>query len=502
MCIRDRILNTSLLFALASSALAAPTLAQQAPKNWSGWLGADHGVVTDGGPPTVWDEETNVSWKVPVPGRGLSSPVVVDGIIYLTTAVPTQSEETKSAPETDGESEGQAEDQPQDGRGGRRGPGGRPGGDAEGRRGGRGGGPGGRMAMTEASEQEFRLLALDLETGKTLWSKLATTLTPHEGTHADGSFATPTVAVSGDHIIASFGSFGIFAYNKAGEELWSVDLGDQTVRGSFGEGTSPVIGGGNVIILWGHSGDSFLVALDLETGKEAWRQVRAKGTNWSTPTVTKVGDLEQVIVVGLSTQAYDAKTGELVWSIGGDGKPSEEAEPDSGRRGRSNRGPIATPLVANGRLITTVGGRRGSIISVVLDSDAEDKGLDSERIAWKHDGDTPGIPTPLAIEGTLYVLKDGGQLGAFDVNSGEAHYTGERLEAVGSAYASLVATPEHIYLTGRDGSFEVVQAGKEFKSIAVNMLDDKFDATPAIVGDRLLLRGFHSLYCIAAPSKE
>lgn len=326
-------------------------------------------------------------------------------------------------------------------------------------------------------------------------------MTPHEGTHGDGSFATPTVAVSGDHVIASFGSFGIFAYTKAGELVWSVDLGDQAVRGSFGEGSSPVIANGNVVILWGHNGESFLVALDLETGEEAWRQMRESATNWSSPAVAMVGDQEQIIVVGTSTQAYDAKSGELVWSIGGDGKPSDEPASEAGGRGASQRGPIATPLVADGRLFTSVGGRRGSIIAVTLDSEAEDKGLDSERIAWMHEGDTPSIPTPLAIGDTLYVMKNGGQLGAFDMATGEAHYTGERLDAVSASYASLVATERHIYLTGRDGLVEVVRTGPKFESIAVNELDDKFDATPAIVGDRLLLRGFKSLYCIAAPSK-
>lgn len=355
------------------------------------------------------------------------------------------------------------------------------------------------MQMTSATEHEFRLMAYDLETGELEWMQTAATLTPHEGMHGDSSFATPTVAVADGRIYASFGSFGIFAYDLHGELLWSKDLGDMLVYGSFGEGSSPVVSGDNVIILWGHEGESFVAALDGKTGEEVWRQPREQGTAWNSPAIARVDDQEQVIVVGTSTQAYDSETGALVWSVGGDGKPKEEAEEESGEsRGRRVGGPIATPLIHGGHVYTTYGGRRSSFIVMQIDSDASDEGLDSERIAWTHDGDTPSIPSPLVVDGTLYSMKgNSGILAAFDSSTGEVHYNRERLKGVADAYASPVAAGGNIYLTGRDGTFEVVRAGEEFESIAVNNLDDKFDATPAIIGDTLLLRGFEHLYCIA-----
>lgn len=452
-----------------------PTTANGAD-DWPGWLGGERGVVVEGTPPTEWSEDTNVKWKVAVPGKGSSSPVVVDGTIYLTTAVRTKSGEEAAKKESDeATDDGDAE------RGGQRG------------RGGRGRG----MSMTAATEHEFRVMALDLATGAVQWTRTASTLTPHEGTHADGSFATPTIAVHSGRIYASFGSFGIFAYDMKGELLWSTDLGDMSVQGSFGEGSSPVVAAGNVVILWGHEGDSFLVALDGATGEEVWSQAREKGTAWTTPAVARAGDSEQIIVVGTSTQAYDAETGELVWSVGGDGAPKEAPEGEGrGRRGAS--GTISTPLIVDGYLYTVIGGRRSSIIAMDVESDASDEGLDSERISWVHEGDAPGIPSPLIVDGTLYAMKgNSGILGAFDVETGERHYAGQRL-GFSSAYASPVAAGGNIYLTGRDGTFEVVRAGETFESIAVNHLEDKFDATPAIIGDTLLLRGLDHLYCIAA----
>ncbi|MEM6673518.1 MAG: PQQ-binding-like beta-propeller repeat protein [Planctomycetota bacterium] len=437
------------------------------PSDWPYWLGADRSLVGDGSPPTEWGEEKNVAWKVPVPGHGLSSPVVVGDTIYLTTAVVTEA--GVAAAKTWAEEEAKRAEEETDT--------GRP-----------------RMAMTPPTEHELRVLALDLATGETRWSRTAATLTPHEGTHADASFATPTIAVDGGRVHASFGSLGIFTYDADGELLWSHDLGDMSVSGAFGEGTSPVLASGNLVILWNHEGDSFLVAFDAETGDEAWRRPRERGTLWSSPGVARVGERELVVVVGPSTVAYDAATGEVAWSIGGDGSPTEE--PREIPRGEG--GPIATPIVSGGMLFTSMGGRRGMLVGVDVASEAADEGLESERIAWKHTGDTPGITTPLVLDGVLYVMKrGGGMLGAFDAASGEAHYTAERLDAVARTYASLVAAGGHVYITGRDGVFELVRAGEAFESVAVNRLDDRFDATPAIVGDRLLLRGHDHLYCIA-----
>lgn len=494
-------LTLALLTPLALSTLSGATHEPQ--RDWPGWLGAGHGPVAEGAPPVNWSETSNVRWKVPIEGKGLSSPVVVGGVVYLTTAVPTGAEPA-SKPEAEPEARPERPGRPDV-------PPGRPG----------AGGRGGFMSSTPPTEQEFRVLALDAATGAVRWSRLASTHTPHEATHGDGSFATPTIAVDAGRVYASFGSGGIFAYDLKGELLWQTDLGDMSVQGSFGEGSSPVVASGRLIVHWGHNGDSFLIALEGATGEEAWRQPRAPGTVWATPVVVRVGERELVVLAGPTTQAYDAKTGALAWFVGDDGQPKvEPAEPDgrggaggpAGRGGRGGpgggggmtMGAIATAAVADGRIFTSTGSRRGALVALSIAppvSDAADTDAGAlDRTLWSHEGDTPNIPSPLVLDGTLYVMKgNAGVLGAFDVATGAPHYVGQRLAGVADSYASPVAAGGHLYFTGRDGTFEVVRAGKEFASVAVNRLDDKFDATPAIVGDTLILRGAKQLYCIGAP---
>jgi len=133
--------------------------------------------------------------------------------------------------------------------------------------------------------------------------------------------------------------------------------------------------------------------------------------------------------------------------------------------------------------------------AVQLNEAKGDKVHESDALLWKRDADTPRIASPIAHEGFLYALKSTqGMLSAFDVASGEEVYTSQRLKGVVDVYASPVVADERIYIAGRDGTVEVVATGVEFKSLAVNKLEDGFDASPAVAGDELYLRGREFLY--------
>ena len=192
---------------LLSIAPAQPTAQGQTPA-WPAWRGANHDGVAPATPPLTWSDTSNVRWKIEIPGRGMSTPVVWGNKLFLTTAIPTGPAPAAAA-------------------GGRRGPGG-----------GTGAG----------QEHRFEVLAIDRNTGKILWQRTATTAVPHEGYHhIYGSFASNAPATDGQRVYAFFGSRGLFAYDLDGKLLWEFNPGIQlAMHLAFGEGTGVVVDDGRV----------------------------------------------------------------------------------------------------------------------------------------------------------------------------------------------------------------------------------------------------------------
>ena len=156
-------------------------------------------------------------------------------------------------------------------------------------------------------------------------------------------------------------------------------------------------------------------------------------------------------------------------------------------------------MIHDGVLVYSTATRSGGSFHAVRVTEASgDKVHETEALLWKRDRDAPRIPSPIAHEGILYALKStSGLLSAIDIESGKALYASERLDAIGDVWASPIVAGEHIYILGRDGTVEVVATGKDFETVAVNKLEDTFDASPAVSGNELFLRGSSTLYCIA-----
>lgn len=246
-------------------------LAAQSPSgsNWYQWRGPSNDGVAAGGAPLSWSDTSNVAWKVEIPGKGHSSPVVWGDRVFVTTAVPTG-------------------------------------------------------AGTGLVEHRFDVLAIDRLTGKTAWRKTATVATPHEPAHQMyGSFASNSPVTDGKRVYASFGSRGLYVYDMDGNEVWKKDFGVklQMFR-QFGEGTAPVLHGDRVIMLMDHQGDSFIAMLDAATGRELWRTARPDGvTNWSTPYVAEHAGAKQIVVsASQRVHGYDFETGKSIWSATGLGQ--------------------------------------------------------------------------------------------------------------------------------------------------------------------------------------
>jgi outer membrane protein assembly factor BamB len=435
---------------------ACPPSLVNAASQWPGWRGPQaNGVAPDARPPIQWSETNHVQWKGAIPGRGSSTPVVWDNQVFILTAIPTGPEAAAETADGGGQSPERSE---------------RP------RRGGGGGG----MVDRPTRAQQFTVLSFDRKTGKQRWTHSPRTQLPHEGHHKDHGFASASPVTDGQHLIVSFGSFGLYGYNLKGKLLWEKDLGDMRTRNSFGEGSSPALDGNTVVVLWDHEGDDFIVALDKRDGRELWRQTRDEPTGWCTPLIVSDGGRKQVIVNGTNkVRSYDLKDGKLLWECAGQ---TVNAIPSA---------------VSTGDRVFVMSGYRGNALQALrLDRSGDITGTDG--IVWSHAKSTPYVPSPLLVGDTLYFISNNSaMLSAFDAVSGKAHFEAERLEGLNGVYASPVAADGRVYVVGRDGNTAVLRQGPRLEILAKNRLDDGFDASPAIVGKQIFLRGRQSLYCIA-----
>jgi outer membrane protein assembly factor BamB len=433
--------RTAALFLSAIGLIAAGAAADDV---WPSWRGPhDDGRAPAGDPPITWSETDNVRWKVAIPGLGTSTPVVWGNRIYLNTAIDT-GEPGPSAP---------AEPAAEGGRG-------------------RGGAP--------STVHRFVVMALDLDTGAVVWERTARAEQPHEGTHPDGTFASSSPVLDAERVYVSFGSHGIYAFTHDGEQVWERDLGDMTTRLGFGEGASPALADGLLVVTWDHEGESFIVALDAATGAERWRTARDEQTSWTTPLIVEHGERRQVVVSATNkVRSYDLATGELIWETAG-----------------MTLNTIPSPVTSDG-VVYLMSGFRGNAAMAVDLARAKGDISGSDAILWSLDRDTPYVPSPLLYDGILYFLKsNNGLLTAVEAATGKVLYGPERLDAVRNIYASPVGVAGRVYLLGRDGGAVVLKHGPTLEVLAENGLDDAFDASPVVAGDRLLLRGRRHLYCL------
>ncbi|HXW04363.1 MAG TPA: PQQ-binding-like beta-propeller repeat protein [Vicinamibacterales bacterium] len=427
-----RLLSAAVSGAGAIACFAASITAAnpEAERYWPQWRGPDGtGASRHATPPLEWSETKNVRWKKEIPGRGAGTPVIWGDRVFLLTAVPLSG-----------------------------------------------------AGAPAASPHKYLVMALDRRDGRVLWERVAREEAPHEGTHQEhGTWASPSAVTDGQHVIASFESRGIYAYDMDGKPVWQKDLGDKTMRNQFGEGSTPALHGNTLVVVWDHQGESFIVALDKRTGEERWRAARDEIDSWATPLVVEHGGRAQVVTSGMKqVRSYDLETGKLIWF--GDGLTMN---------------PIPSPVAAEGLVILT-SGFRGNDLQAVKLAEANGNITGSPAIAWTLDRDTPYVPSPLLYDGMLYLLKsNSGIVSAFDAKTGKPHYQVQRIEAVPNVFASPAAAAGRIYIPGQEGTTVVLRHGPQFEVLATNKLDDGFNASPALVENAVYLRGHRYLYCLA-----
>jgi outer membrane protein assembly factor BamB len=409
-------------------------------KYWPQWRGPHAtGVSKHADPPVEWSETKNIKWKVEVAGRGSSSPVIWGDRLYLQTAVPVGMT-------------GDATHKPLGG-------------------------------VNPRGPHAFKLLAIDRRSGKIVWEKTAREQTPHEPAHFEnGTWASGSPITDGQHLIAYFESFGIYCYDMNGALVWEKDLGDKKMRNQFGEGSTPVLHGNTIVVVWDHlGGQSFVVALDKRNGNELWRVNRDEIDTWATPLVVEHDGRAQVIVPGMKRlRSYDLTTGQVVWETAG-----------------LTMNPIPSPVYENG-LVFATSGFQGNSLKAIKIAGATGDITNTGHVVWTLTRDTPYVPSPLIYDGVLYLLKtNNGLLSAFDAASGKPHYQLQRLEKAPNVFSSPVGAGGRVYIAGRDGTTVVLRQGTTFQVLAENTLDDGFDASPALADRDIYLRGYKHVYAIS-----
>jgi outer membrane protein assembly factor BamB len=433
--------------ALAALTLLAFTSAARAevPANaWPQFRGPlATGVSPDGDPPTEWSDTKNIRWKVALPGVGSSTPVIWGDKVFVLTAIETDRKDP-SLPEP--------EDQPMRAFG----------------------------IKFPNKIHQFVVMCLDRATGKTLWQRTATEQVPHEGVHPDNDYASATPVTDGEHLFVPFGSRGVFCYDLEGNQIWKQDFGDFNTRNSFGEGSSPALYGDTLVTVWDHEGQSFIVAQNAKTGEVRWRKDRDEISAWATPIIIERAGKVQVIANATTrVRSYDLATGEILWECGGQ---------------VTN---VTPSPVANDKLVFCMSGYRGSAL-FALPLDQRGDLTDTDKIAWQLGRGTPYIPSPLLYGNRLYFTQTNeGILSCADAATGKILFDRERLPGIRGLYASPVGAAGRVYITSRQGTTLVIRDSDQFEVLATNVLDDPMDASPAVAGKELFLRGMKYLYCIA-----
>lgn len=416
--------------------------------NWPSFRGP--GSRGDGGAapvPASWNVETgkNIAWKTPIPGLGLSSPIVWDGRLYLTTAV-----STNPAMVFEAKLKG-AEDRRQD-----------------------------------ESVQEFRLLSLDAGTGKILWNSLAATAKPRVLRHPHNSYASPTPATDGKYLVAFFGSEGLFCYDLKGRLLWKKDLGALD-QGAFdlpgyqwGSASSPVLWQGKIFLQIDMHKGSFLAAFDAATGKELWRTPRDSKPSWSTPLIFESPARTELIANGVEhIIGYDAETGKELWRLKGTSMIS-----------------VPTPFAAHDLIYVFSGYSRYIRRAYAIRPGAHgDITGSTEHLAWTLQ-EAPYLSTPIVAGDTLFTYSTGGGiLSAYSARTGEKYYQ-RRAGSGAPASASLVTAGGLVYAANEDGDFIVFKPGKEYVEVATNSMGETVMATPAVADGTLYIRGVRNLWAV------
>ena len=391
--------------------------------------------------PLTWSEEKNITWKTPIPGRAWSSPVIADGLLWVTTAIdvpaPAEELERQKARRTD------------------------------------------RQPILVAARVDFRALALDVDTGKVVHDYFLFSQKRPQAIHALNSYASPTPILESGKLYCHFGTFGTCRLDTASGKLDWLNR-DVQIQHENGPGSTPVLWRNLLIVHYDGSDRQEVVAFDKESGKIAWRKRRSGELRdnpqfrkaYATPLVVEVEGRDILLSPAADwVYAYDPKNGRELWKV------------PYGDLGFSN---VPRPVTGHGLFYVCTSFGRSKILAIELKTR-------QPEIVWEYRRQAPRMSSPVLVGGELYFVSDNGIATCLDARSGKSLWV-RRLG--GNFSASPLAADRRVYFFSREGVTTVVQAGGKFVELAENRLDGQLMASPAALPGALFLRTDRAVYRI------
>jgi outer membrane protein assembly factor BamB len=434
--------------------------------------------------PEKWSKTENVEWMTPLEGRGWSSPIVTGGKVYVTAAITVEGTSKKPQTGTEYSNEYVAELMKK--------------------------GLSQQEVMQKVNERDFEmpsevklqyvLYCLDLKSGKVEWRKEFFAGRPPGGRHRKNSFTSETPATDGKAIYIYTGNLGLWAFDLKGKQLWHTPVENNPIYLEFGTASSPVLAGNQVIIVSDNQKQQYIASFDKRTGQPLWKTARDIGdksrgemsfrSGWATPYLWQNGTRTEIVTVGPGLAiSYDLEGKEL-WRMSGIAPT-----------------PIPMPFSAAGLLFIDAG--RGRPLYAIKPGASGDISLAKDQksndwIAWSEARGGTYLPTPVYYDGALYILNEVGIFSRLDAKTGRITYRSRISTEAGNFTSSPWAYNGRIFCLNEEGKTFVVSAGEKFELLHENLLDEFSMATPALVGDRLVLRTEGRLYSFrqAAPKKK
>lgn len=443
------------LLTVASISIPLGTTATKvaANENWPQFRGVGSMGVAVEYPtlPDKWSTTENVAWKTDIPGLGWSSPIVWGDRIFLTSVI---SAAAKEAPKKGLYFGGE------------------------------------RPAPTD--EHRWMVYALDFKTGKILWEKEVQRGAPPLSRHLKNSYASETPVTDGERVYAYFGNTGLFCFDLKGKLLWQQKWDARKTRYGWGTAASPIVYKDRLYVLNDNDEQSFLAAFDKRTGKQIWRVEREVGTNWATPYIWENGQRTELIISGTkAVRSYDLN-GKPLWEFNGMSSIA-----------------IPTPFSKFGLLYIAsgyVGDQHRPVYAIKPGATGnislKEGETSNQFIAWYLRQGGPYNPSPIVYGDYYYTLYDRGFFTAHDARTGQEIYGKQRLDPAAGAFTSSPwAYNGKLFCLSEDGDTFVIQAGKDYKLLGKNSLDELCMATPAIARGSLIIRTASKLYRISKDGK-
>ena len=438
--------NLLFFWLLTSVCWASATVAEE---HWPRFRGPNaDGVAPDHpGLPVTWTTSKNVKWVAEVPGWGWSCPVVWNDRVFLTAVVTDQPTQTPKK----GMYLGQGVREPAQG------------------------------------IHRWMVYCFDLNTGQVLWKHDAHTGQPQVPRHPKSTYASETPTTDGQRLYVLFGDLGLWCYDLQGKPLWQRKIEPKKTEFDYGAAASPVVHDGQVIVLYDNLEASWIAAFDAQTGDERWRTPRDELRSWATPLVWANPIRTEIVVAGENRNRGYSLNGSLLWEF----------------NGRMGKLVIPSPFAAHGLCYITSGFvaenhrptfalRPGASGDLAPEGDYANSG----SFAWYQDRSGPYNPSQIVYGDYLYTLYDRGFFTCHHAKTGEEVYGKQRFSPSGSFTASPFAFNGRLFCLSEDGLTYVVKPGPEFEILQANPLDELCLSSPAIVGDKLLIRTASKLYCL------